>query len=219
MLPTPDISHLSSEHYEYIYEPAEDSFLFLDALEKEKSFLNRIRPSICVEVGSGSGVVSTFLAASILSEKAFFLCTDINKKAADVTIETGVQNKIDLNPVICDLVNPLYSRLQGQVDVLLFNPPYVVTPSEEVGSCGIEASWAGGLRGREVVDRLFPSVCHLLSPGGVFYLVIIKENDKEEILRLLGDDGLRGVTVLERRSGPELLSILKFVRKSEDDVT
>lgn len=44
-------------------------------------------------------------------------------------------------------------------------------------SHGIEASWAGGKRGREVMDRVFPLVADLLSPGGLFYLVTIKENN------------------------------------------
>jgi len=46
-----------------------------------------------------------------------------------------------------------------------------------VQSHGIEASWAGGKKGREVMDRVFPLVADLLSTGGLFYLVTIKENN------------------------------------------
>ena len=46
----------------------------------------------------------------------------------------------------------------------------------QVGSQGIEASWAGGVAGRQVIDRLLPLVPNLLSPRGVFYMVVIKEN-------------------------------------------
>ena len=42
MLPTPDISHLSREDYDHVYEPAEDTFLFLDALETEQDFLREL---------------------------------------------------------------------------------------------------------------------------------------------------------------------------------
>lgn len=49
--PTPDLSHLKAADYRNVYEPAEDTFLFLDALEKEKEFLEGRDPTICLEIG------------------------------------------------------------------------------------------------------------------------------------------------------------------------
>jgi len=40
----------------------------------------------------------------------------------------------------------------------------------------LEAAWAGGVKGREVMDRLFVQVASLLSDVGVFYVVVVKDN-------------------------------------------
>lgn len=42
--------------------------------------------------------------------------------------------------------------------VQVFNPPYVPTPDQEVHMPGIAKAWAGGLRGRVVIDRFLPMV-------------------------------------------------------------
>ncbi|KIH60559.1 hypothetical protein ANCDUO_09189, partial [Ancylostoma duodenale] len=75
-LPTP-IYKLNAAQQQSVYEPAEDTFLLLDAIEKDiqvnmKIFgriygrekrrkLRDISPEIVLEIGCGSGVVSTFV--------------------------------------------------------------------------------------------------------------------------------------------------------------
>ncbi|CAM5079422.1 unnamed protein product [Eretmochelys imbricata] len=212
MIPTPRHQHVGPHGpFSEVYEPAEDTYLLLDALERDAAQIRGAGVEISLEVGAGSGVVSAFLA-SIVGPSALYICTDINPIAAFCTLETAVLNKVHIHPVITDLVTGLLPRLSGKVDLLLFNPPYVVTPSEEVQSHGIEAAWAGGKNGREIMDRLFPLVPNLLSTGGLFYLVTIKENNPDEILETMKKYGLRGTRVLSRQAGRETLTILKFIK-------
>ena len=86
-----------------------------------------------------------------------FLCTDINPEATRTTLKTAQVNDVVLECIQTDLVHGL-ERVFGSVDLLIFNPPYVVTPPEEVGSQSIEAAWAGGIDGRQVTDRLLPLI-------------------------------------------------------------
>ena len=43
MHPTPDISHITKEDYKDVYEPSQDSFLFMDALENDVIVIKKLK--------------------------------------------------------------------------------------------------------------------------------------------------------------------------------
>jgi release factor glutamine methyltransferase len=90
----------------------------------------------------------------------------------------------------------------------LFNPPYVPSGDEEVGHDNIQAAWAGGVDGREIIDLLIPIVHKLLSPNGLFYLVTIEENNPKQLCTKFHH--LKGKLILKRVRGDEILYILCF---------
>ena len=211
---TPDFSHITTEDLEHIYEPSEDTFLLIDALEKDLGLIKKNHPALCLEVGSGSGVVITALG-TVLGSKCEYVTTDVNQRACQVTKETGSINGVKIRTVCTDLVEDVIGEVRGKVDILLFNPPYVVTPSEEVGIGDLEYTWAGGEKGREVTNRLLPLVHSILSPNGLFYLIVLKENDPADIEDFMGKQGFVCCCVLSRKTGPEHLSVLRFSRNSQ----
>ena len=159
MLPTPSTSHVP---YDFIYEPAEDTFVFLDTLSSATetawlhSHLSR-SPSqvpLLVEIGPGSGVIIAFLTAhakTIFGTDVLSLSVDVNGhacRAARTTVEKAVQgqrNAVEANAPTgsgCGNWSTYLSSLQGDlttplrpgtVDLLIFNPPYVPTENVPTG--------------------------------------------------------------------------------------
>ncbi|KAF1799020.1 S-adenosyl-L-methionine-dependent methyltransferase [Mucor lusitanicus] len=212
MIPTPDLSHIKKEDYERVYEPAEDTFLLLDALEEDEALIQQLKPRVCLEIGSGSGCVTTLLAKIVGNKNAVFFTTDINAFACETTRQTGLHNGItQIEPIRASLVDGIMPRLKNRIDILCFNPPYVVTTHEEVGSMGIEAAWAGGIDGREVIDQLLPLVKDILSPQGIFYLLLINENKPDQVVQLMKEAyGMNAGIIMERRAGREKQFIVKI---------
>ena len=156
----PSLDHLGTADYQHVYEPSDDTFLLCDALSADVAVLRGRRPTLCVELGSGSGAVITHLGTVLPVHSTALLATDVNPAAAVASRATGAANAQRVEVGLMDLLSAVRP---GTVDVLVFNPPYVPTSSEELveaeGSRDISASWAGGVRGREV--RSPPSLCGL----------------------------------------------------------
>lgn len=206
------------ERHPEVYEPCDDSFAMVDSLELDISFLKEMDPSICIEIGSGSGYVLTFLGIALQNvgvKGPLLIGTDINPFSVKTSLLTAKNHNLRADFVQTSFVDCMYPRLQEKVDVIIFNPPYVPTPSEEVQVPGISAAWAGGNKGREVIDGFLPKVPQLLKQGGVFYLLTISENDPKGIITEMEKFGLFGVVLLERKTEEESISVLKFIKQKK----
>ena len=192
-----------------VYDPSEDTFLLLDALESDIGEILRSKPTFLLEVGSGSGVVVTSLSSVVNSSVCF--AVDVNIEACRATARTSKINNVDVE--IC-CMNLFSNFLHGLFDLIVFNPPYVVTDSEEIRGDGLAKAWAGGRRGREVIDKFLEKLPSLLSARGVCYLVVLKENDPSDIASVVRGRGLETRVIKERKIRGEHLFVLKFFRIS-----
>jgi release factor glutamine methyltransferase len=249
--PLPSLDHLTFQDYQNVYEPSDDTYLLLDALQYEfrqgeegqcqfHSIAEQQGSFRVLEIGCGSGVPTVFFRTQWRIKQPadesetdsskqelrqpghlISLVTDVNPRALQVTKETALRNsnssssdnnKLDtLEAIQCDLAVALLPRLAGQVDVILFNPPYVPTPDTEVGGSGIEAAWAGGVHGRRVVDRVLPQIAQLLRrPSGVLYLITVDDNMPVELAERFREHGLSMKPLFRRRVHNEYLTVQKI---------
>uniref|UniRef100_A0A8R1HRY7 MTS domain-containing protein n=1 Tax=Caenorhabditis japonica TaxID=281687 RepID=A0A8R1HRY7_CAEJA len=111
-LPTPQY-RLSAIRAHDVYEPSEDTFLLIDAIEKDIKEIRSRNPQLVLEIGCGSGVVSTFVNQA-LGGNVTSVATDLNPHALDVTLETAKLNDIKIDVVRTDLYDGL-EKLNGKV--------------------------------------------------------------------------------------------------------
>ncbi|MEW5302911.1 MAG: hypothetical protein WDW38_003982 [Sanguina aurantia] len=165
-----------------VYEPSDDSFLLVDALLEHAPKWRLQPPRCCVELGSGSGYVICSLALMLqqLGIRCQLLAIDHSTAAAKATTQTLRNHEVsNVDVVTADMFTPAHRNLLGSVDVLVFNPPYVPTPDEELLLPGVATAWAGGHMGRRVIDRLLGQLDALLSPAGELFMVTVTENRPE----------------------------------------
>jgi release factor glutamine methyltransferase len=236
------LQHLSFRDYENIYEPSDDTYLLLDALQYEVQQWQQF-PLICLEIGCGTGVVSAALSVYLRQQQrrlsssqqkseslttttpasdtvAVSLATDVNPHAVTSAQRLGVE------AILCDLGAAIRP---GIVDLLIFNPPYVVTPDDEVynalvpmtsggtsSSSILSAAWAGGSDGRVVIDRFVMEtlVTTLARPHGVCYLVTVDDNRPNQLAEYLLSTTLHHCMIMRplfrRQARNEFLTIQKI---------
>ena len=224
MLPTPIVKDIDIDN---VYEPAEDSFLLLDCLEEQCQFITerfRSRVPLVTEIGTGSGIVTTFIQQNILPQ-SMFITTDINPHACKAVLQTDKDNNIDSKdtkePYVLDScqMNLTTGIRQGTIDMLVFNPPYVPAfelpniPTTEEDKTWLDLALLGGEDGMVVTWRLLNELDSILTPEiGVAYILFCARNKPKEVAKIMQEKGWDVETIIFRKAGWEELSVLRFIR-------
>jgi len=175
---------------DHVYEPAEDSFLMVDALQSHMSNGDRI-----LEVGCGSGIVSMFA----VDHASLVIATDLNPYAVKCTRLNG----------ITALVSDLFFGIRSTFDLIVFNPPYLPTSEGDYLGGWDDLMLDGGPDGRRVIKRFLAGIGEHLAPGGCILLLISSLTGIKEVCDMMRYEGLYVEQVAESKCFFEQLIVLK----------
>jgi len=183
----------SSEPFDdnQVYQPAEDSWLLTQAAKDEAQPLDRI-----LEIGVGSGAVS-----EQFSKTHFVVGTDINPHAVSLAHTKGIHV----------IRTDLFSGLCAQFDLILFNPPYLPTKSEERVEDWLEYALDGGEDGCDTIERFFATARSYLTDNGRVLVLLSSLNNAERVNGILQTHGWDSSLVLDEIVEGERLYVLRCV--------
>ncbi|CBZ29603.1 conserved hypothetical protein [Leishmania mexicana MHOM/GT/2001/U1103] len=100
---SPEYTHCvrDSRFRHNVYGPEADTFLFLEALDKDAEFLRSIQPDRCVEVGCGSGTVITHLRCLLMPSVAAAATQEIDAEKPEPCCRTSGTRSTVGGPMFC----------------------------------------------------------------------------------------------------------------------
>lgn len=190
---------LSFDVYEEVYEPAEDTFLIADVLNRTVA-----EGETVLDVGTGCGIL-----AVIASRKAKkVIATDINPHAVKCAKKNAESNRASskIQVRLGDLFEPISET--ERFSLIVFNAPYLPSTRGEHKSWKSRA-WAGGSTGKRIIDRFVKGATNHLKTEGRILLVQSTLSDVEETLRRLREMDLDAKVVAESKAEFETIVVIQ----------
>ena len=173
--------------WENVYEPAEDSFLFAENLNVPKD-------AQVLDVGTGCGLLGIVAAA----KGGNVLAADLNPYAIRCAKHNSKLNHVQAKMGF--LQTDLFTAFNGKAkfDLITFNAPYLPAPEHEAESW-IGKAWAGGINGRQVIDRFISQAPLRLKLDGRILLMQSTLAGVEETINNFGSRNLRANVIAQQK--------------------
>jgi release factor glutamine methyltransferase len=146
--------------------PRPDTEILVEEAIQEASLMDK--PLIIVEIGTGSGAIALSLAHYIKDAQVHTI--DISPKAIEIARKNAKNLSLEEKVIFHqgDLLSPIKGILDGKVDILVSNPPYI--PSKDILSLQREVQFHepslaldGGIEGLDFYKRIIDEVLDFLS--------------------------------------------------------
>lgn len=152
------ILHAIHDLPDQTYVPSDDSFLIIDVLSNLLLHDKKV-----LDIGTGSGILGLFCAQN----GAQVTVTDVD----DVILENVAAAAFELGLEIKTVKSNMFLTIDGQYDIVLFNPPYL--PSKAFN----DSTTDGGVHGRMFIDQFFEGLAAHLKHDGLALLLVSSLND------------------------------------------
>jgi len=186
-----NLENIKLKVYSGVYYPAEDTYLLLSTLSREKGNYRK-----AMDIGCGCGIITLQLLVNGIA--SYVVACDINIKALYNTkenlLENNVYDYVDL--LQCDITKPPF-RHGRYLDLIVSNPPYLPL-GEEIAENTLsieDLSWYGGVNGRSVIDAIIDFSSKALIKGGVLFLVQSSISDISKTINTMSKVNLKGKVV------------------------
>lgn len=144
-----------------VLRPPSDAFMLADHLRHERLD----ERSHVLDLCAGSGILAVVAAQSGAGRVT---AVDISRRAVIATRLNSRLNGVRVRTVRGDL----FAAVPGErFDVIVSNPPYLVSASDRLPRRGAKRAWDAGTSGRAFLDRICDQAQHHLSPGGALLIV------------------------------------------------
>jgi release factor glutamine methyltransferase len=156
---------------------------------------------VAVEIGCGTGIVGISLAKEL--PRLTVHATDINPRAVELARHNahvlGVEARLEIHQG--SRFDPLPAHLQGEVDLLVSNPPYVRRGdieglSEEVKGHDPHTALDGGVDGLDFYHALAAAMGRWVRPGGQI-AVEIGDDQGADVSEIFAAAGARELRVIK----------------------
>jgi release factor glutamine methyltransferase len=144
-----------------VLRPPSDAFLLAHHLRQE----DLGEQSRVLDMCAGSGILAIVAAQSGAGRVT---AVDISRRAVLATRLNARLNGVRVRIVRGDL----FAAVPGErFDVIVSNPPYLVSASDRLPRLGANRAWDAGRSGRAFLDRICDRAQNHLNPGGVLLVV------------------------------------------------
>ena len=196
-------NNLVIETHPEVYEISDDTLLLLEAIEINHG-------DKVLEIGTGCGII----ALECARRGAIVICSDINPYAVEISKRNYIRNKNLLEGLVEIRYGDLFSVIKKyeNFNVIIFNPPYLPTKSEEqIGGTGwFDKAVDGGINGLDLTKRFLTEINNYLSKTGKGYFIFSSLSNKRKLDGYIKNNNLKFNIVSSRNFNNERIDVYQI---------